>query len=64
MQRLPATRQAAANALWAAVDREVVDKAAAIPLLNTKTIELTSRRTGNAQYNPQWGLLFDQLWVR
>ena len=63
-QRLPATEQAAANTLWGSVDREVVDKAAAIPLLNPKAIELVSRRTGNAQYNPQWGLLLDQLWVR
>jgi YVTN family beta-propeller protein len=63
-QRLPATEQAAANTLWAAVDREVVDRAAAIPLLNPKAIELISRRTGNAQYSPQWGLLLDQLWVR
>jgi YVTN family beta-propeller protein len=63
-QRLPATEQAGANALWGAIDREVVDKAAAVPLLNPKAIEFISRRTGNAQYNPQGGLLLDQLWVR
>lgn len=63
-QRLPATEQGGANALWGAIDREVVDKAAAVPLLNPKAIELISRRIGNAQYNPQGGLLLDQLWVR
>ena len=25
---------------------------------------LVSRRVGNYQYNPQWGVLLDQLWVR
>jgi hypothetical protein len=25
---------------------------------------LVSRRVGNYQYNPQWGPLLDQLWVR
>jgi len=25
---------------------------------------LISRRTGNYQYNPVWGKLLDQLWVR
>ena len=50
--------------MWGAVDREVVDRAAAIPLFNPKAIEVVSRRVGNAQYNPQWGLLLDQLWVR
>ena len=63
-QQLPATEQAAADALWGAVDREVVDRAAAIPLFNPKSIEVVSRRVGNAQYNPQWGLLLEQLWVR
>jgi hypothetical protein len=25
---------------------------------------LVSKRVGSYQYNPQWGVLLDQLWVR
>jgi YVTN family beta-propeller protein len=63
-QSLPASRQGEANALWGGVDREIVDQAAAVPLLNPKAISLVSRRVGNVQYHPLWGDLFDQLWVR
>jgi YVTN family beta-propeller protein len=63
-QRLPAGRQAEANALWGGVDREIVDRAAAVPLLNPKAVSLVSRRVGNVQYHPLWGDLLDQLWVR
>jgi hypothetical protein len=27
-------------------------------------VDLLSRRAGNFQYNPVWGALIDQLWVR
>jgi YVTN family beta-propeller protein len=56
--------QTTADKLWAQVDRKVADRAAAIPLLNPKEIDVTSQRTGNYQYSPQWGVLYDQLWVR
>jgi peptide/nickel transport system substrate-binding protein len=35
-----------------------------IPLVNPKRVDFLSRRVGNYQYNPQWGILLDQLWVR
>jgi peptide/nickel transport system substrate-binding protein len=31
---------------------------------NGRQIDFVSRRVGNYQYNPQWGALLDQLWVR
>jgi peptide/nickel transport system substrate-binding protein len=54
----------AANAAWARIDRGLVDKAAAIPLFTQQSATLLSKRVGNYQFNPQWGPLLDQLWVR
>jgi peptide/nickel transport system substrate-binding protein len=49
---------------WARVDRMIVDRAAAVPYANDLELTLLSRRIGNYQFNPQWGVLLDQLWVR
>ncbi|HEY7622893.1 MAG TPA: ABC transporter substrate-binding protein [Solirubrobacteraceae bacterium] len=55
---------AAADALWSKVDQRIVDQAAALPLDTPKALAFTSRRVGDYQYSPQWGVLYDQLWVR
>jgi YVTN family beta-propeller protein len=54
----------AANDLWARIDRMVTDRAPYVPLLNPRRLDFVSARVGNYQSNPQWGTLFDQLWVR
>ena len=54
----------AANRLWAEIDREIVDKAPWLPTLNLNTVDFLSKRVGNYQFHPQWGMLIDQLWVR
>ncbi len=59
-----ATDQNAANALWARIDRGIVDEAPWIPLYNAIWADFTSKRVGNYQYNPQWHPLIDQMWVR
>ena len=53
-----------ANQLWARIDRAIVDRAPVVPLVALKQVDIVSRRVGNYQYNPQWGVLLDQLWVR
>jgi YVTN family beta-propeller protein len=53
-----------ANRLWARIDREIVDKAPVVPLFTLKQVDIVSRRVGNYQFHPQWGVLFGQLWVR
>jgi len=53
-----------ANQLWAKIDREIVAKAPVVPLFTLKNVDIVSQRVGNYQYNPQWGVLVDQLWVR
>ncbi len=63
-KRAQQTGQRTADALWAQVDRRVVDQAAVVPLVNPKQLDFVSRRVVNYQYNPQWGILLDQLWVR
>jgi peptide/nickel transport system substrate-binding protein len=61
---LQPTDRTAADALWAATDRRIVDEAPVVPVLNPKEIAVVSRRTGNFQYSAQWGPLYDQMWVR
>jgi peptide/nickel transport system substrate-binding protein len=62
--RLQSTDPAGANALWARAERRIVDAAPVLPLDNPKTVDVVSRRVGNYQFNPQIGVLLDQLWVR
>jgi peptide/nickel transport system substrate-binding protein len=55
----------ATRALWARIDRETVDQAPWVPLVNPKVVDVLSKRVGNYQYTPSGlGMLFDQLWVR
>jgi peptide/nickel transport system substrate-binding protein len=49
---------------WAAVDRMIVNRAPSVPYANDLQLTLLSRRVGNYEFNPQWGVLLDQLWVR
>jgi hypothetical protein len=50
--------------LWARIERELVDRAVWLPMVTHRTTDLVSRRIGNDQFHPLWGLLVDQLWVR
>ena len=54
----------AAGAAWAAADRRVTDLGPWVPLANARNVVIVSRRVGNVQSNPQWGVLLDQMWVR
>jgi peptide/nickel transport system substrate-binding protein len=62
--KLEPTDPAAANRLWAELDREITDKALWVPLFNVYGADLVSKRIRNYQYNPQRGALLSQLWVR
>ena len=53
-----------ANDLWAEVDHQVTDLAPWVDLYNPKQIDFLSSRVGNYQWNPQWYILIDQLWVQ
>ena len=55
---------AASGALWAEIDRAIVDQAPYLWLVNPITVEFVSERVGNYQFSLQWGVLLNQLWVR
>jgi hypothetical protein len=52
-----------ARALWAQADRQFTDQAPVVQLVTPRITDLVSPRVGNYQYNPQVGVLVDQLWV-
>ena len=53
-----------AGTSWAEVDRRVMALAPWVPLVNSRSVVVVSRRVGNVQFNPEWGTLIDQLWVK
>jgi peptide/nickel transport system substrate-binding protein len=55
---------AAAGALWAEIDRAIVDQAPFLWLTNPIDVGFVSERVGNYQSSFQWGVLLNQLWVR
>ena len=57
-----ASREAAD--LWARIDRELVDRAVWLPMVNERGIDFLSTRVANYESHPYWGLFADQLWVR
>jgi YVTN family beta-propeller protein len=61
---LEATHPPKARALWETIDRQLTDDAAWVPTVTVRDIELTSRRLRNYEYNPVWGFLADQAWLR
>jgi YVTN family beta-propeller protein len=60
---LQVTDPAGAGAAWAAVDRQIVNQAPTIGLLVPQGVDLVSKRVGDYQRNPVWGVILSQLWV-
>ncbi len=60
---LQAVDPRAAAARWAQLDRQLTDQAVFLPTVTPNEVDLVSRRAGNYQYNPVWGVLVDQLMV-
>ena len=61
---LQATNPPAAAARWAQLDRQLTDLAIWLPTVTPNEADLLSHRVRNYQYNPVWGALIDQLWIR
>jgi YVTN family beta-propeller protein len=53
-----------ADATWTAVDHQLTDQAVWAPTVNLRAVELVSPRLRNYQFNPIWGFLADQVWLR
>lgn len=62
-QTLKSTRPRTAEAIWAAIDRRLVDQAASVPMVNELGLDFVSARVRNYQFHPYWGLIADQLWL-
>ena len=54
----------ASGALWAEIDRAIVDEAPYLWLANSIAVEFVSERVDNYQWSLQWSVLLNQLWVR
>ena len=59
-----AARSPTATQLWAQADRQYTDQAPVVPFVTPSVTDFVSHRVGDYQYNPQLGVLIDQLWVR
>ena len=58
------TDQAAANKMWARIDREVTDTAVVAVLFTPKHLDLLSERVGNFIFSNQYDWVYSQSWVR
>jgi len=58
------TNPTLAGQLWAAIDRKVIHLAPIIPFVNPNELNLTSSRISGYEYNPHYGALYDQMWVK
>ncbi len=59
-----ATNPAAAAAQWDRLDRQLTDLAIWVPTVTPNELDFLSSRVRNYQYNPVWGALIDQFWLR
>jgi peptide/nickel transport system substrate-binding protein len=62
--KLAITDQAAADKMWAEIDRAVMEKAPAVPLFTPKRVDFVSKRLGNYKFNAQYYWIVTQSWVK
>jgi YVTN family beta-propeller protein len=62
--QIPASSPVAANEAAAALDRQLVDEVAWIPLVTPSWVDVVSSRVHNYKRNPVLGPLLDQMWLR
>ncbi len=61
---LSITNPAAANVLWAKIDKQVTDQAPMATLFSPKHLDFVSKRVGNFVFSKQFYWLVDQSWVQ
>jgi peptide/nickel transport system substrate-binding protein len=61
---LAVTDEAAANKLWAGIDKSVTDTAAAAIMFTPKHLDFVSSRLGNFQFSSQFYWMIEQSWVQ
>jgi peptide/nickel transport system substrate-binding protein len=60
---LESTDPAAADKVWTQIDREDTNAAPWVDLYNPKQIDFLSSDVHGYEWNPQWYILIDQLWL-
>jgi peptide/nickel transport system substrate-binding protein len=63
-QALEEMQPRAANALWARLDHELIDRAVWGPVVNERGLDFVSARVHEYEFHPYWGLIADQLWLQ
>ncbi|MDQ5831650.1 MAG: hypothetical protein M3550_01150 [Actinomycetota bacterium] len=63
-RRLGLTDPHAASKQWERVYRDIVDQAPWLPTVTPAWTDFVSKRVGNYQIHPLWGILAQRLWVR
>jgi peptide/nickel transport system substrate-binding protein len=58
-----ATDPAQATSLWTTVDHELTAQGPWVDLFNPKQIDFLSKNVHGYEWNPQWYILIDQLWL-
>jgi peptide/nickel transport system substrate-binding protein len=58
-----ATNPTQAASLWTTIDQEDTQQAAWVDLFNPKQIDFLSKNVHGYEWNPQWYILIDQLWL-
>jgi peptide/nickel transport system substrate-binding protein len=62
--RVRKSQPQAPNEAWTRLEREVIDQALIVPLITPKVADFVSKRVGNYQRHPVYGMLISQVWVR
>ena len=60
---MEATNPAEAAGMWTQVDHEDTQQAPWVDLYNPKQIDFLVKSVHGYQWNPQWYILIDQLWL-
>lgn len=53
-----------ANIAWARIDRQIVSRAALLPVVDFKGIDFVSSRVRGYQFHPYSGIIADRLWLQ
>jgi peptide/nickel transport system substrate-binding protein len=62
--QLQLSNPAKAAATWTAIDRQLTNNAIWAPTVSENEVDYVSKRLHNYEYNPVWGFLTDQAWLR
>jgi peptide/nickel transport system substrate-binding protein len=62
-EQVEATNASQATSLWTQVDHEDTQQAPWVDLYNPKQIDFLSKTVHGYEWNPQWYILIDQLWL-